>query len=80
MGRQTALPRKISKFIQKHDLAKKNQLLVVGVSGGPDSVCLLHILVKLQEELDNVTSDQGSNESELQGSSVNEETDEKASD
>jgi tRNA(Ile)-lysidine synthase len=51
MGRQITLPRKISKFIQKHDLARKNQLLVVGVSGGPDSVCLLHILAGLLKTL-----------------------------
>jgi tRNA(Ile)-lysidine synthase len=46
-----SLPRRISKFIQEHGLVKKNQLLVVGVSGGPDSVCLLHVLASLRNTL-----------------------------
>jgi tRNA(Ile)-lysidine synthase len=43
---------KVLNFIRKNHLITAGQKLVVAVSGGADSVCLLHILVKLQKELD----------------------------
>lgn len=36
--------------IEKHDLIKKGENIVVGVSGGPDSICLLHLLWSIREE------------------------------
>jgi tRNA(Ile)-lysidine synthase len=38
-------------FIREHQLVSVGEKLVVAVSGGADSVCLLHILVKLLKEL-----------------------------
>jgi tRNA(Ile)-lysidine synthase len=45
------LSRKIADFIRSHDLISKGDGVLVAVSGGPDSVALLHGLVELREEL-----------------------------
>jgi len=39
-------------FIQRHRLLVGVNRLLVAVSGGPDSLCLLHVLAGLREELD----------------------------
>ena len=52
MANPNILPeQKVLRFIKQHRLVTAGEKLVVAVSGGPDSVCLLHILVKLQKEL-----------------------------
>ena len=51
MSRQQPLPRRVLRFIREHNLVRENELLVVGVSGGPDSVCLLHVLASLRSTL-----------------------------
>ncbi|MFC1968489.1 tRNA lysidine(34) synthetase TilS [Chloroflexota bacterium] len=45
------LGQRVKGHIQKHELVSGSQTLLVGVSAGPDSVCLLHILARLQSEL-----------------------------
>jgi tRNA(Ile)-lysidine synthase len=42
---------KVLKTIKKNGIIKRGDSIVVGVSGGPDSVCLLHILSDLKKDL-----------------------------
>jgi len=41
----------IKNTIKKYNLIKENEKIVIGVSGGADSVCLLYLLSNLQREL-----------------------------
>ena len=50
-GRQHQLEQKVRRFIRENRLVSSQEKLVVAVSGGPDSVCLLYVLVNLQQEL-----------------------------
>ncbi len=43
---------KVCETVRKHRMLARGDVVVVGVSGGPDSLCLLHVLTKLQAELD----------------------------
>lgn len=42
----------IRQTIQAHDLIHKGDHIVLGLSGGPDSVCLFHVLLRLATEYD----------------------------
>ena len=42
---------KVLKTIQKFNLLKEKDTVIVAVSGGPDSMCLLNVLYNLKEEL-----------------------------
>jgi tRNA(Ile)-lysidine synthase len=44
--------RKASNYIKSHILIEKGDRILVGVSGGADSVCLLHILSTLYQDTD----------------------------
>lgn len=41
---------KIRKTIKEHNLIEQGDRIIVAISGGPDSVCLLHALCQLREE------------------------------
>ena len=38
------MKKEILQTIEKYNLIKNGDKIVIGVSGGPDSICLLHIL------------------------------------
>ena len=42
---------KVASYCRKYDLLRAGDRVVVGVSGGADSVCLLHVLVRLRAKL-----------------------------
>lgn len=44
------LTEKVRRTIEEHSLLNKNEHIVLGLSGGPDSVCLFHILLRLRDE------------------------------
>ena len=43
--------KKVTNFIKKHRMIEEDDLVAVGVSGGADSVCLLHLLRRLSGEV-----------------------------
>ena len=48
---KTKLESKVLDFIQRYSLISPKEIVVVGVSGGADSVCLLHVLAKWRKGL-----------------------------
>lgn len=44
------LEKKVISTIKKYNLIKKNDKIVVGVSGGPDSMALLNVLINIKEK------------------------------
>lgn len=51
MRNKNDLQQKVLTTIQKHNLIQKGDKIVIGVSGGPDSMCLLNCLFCLKEIL-----------------------------
>ena len=45
------LENKVKSTIKKYDLIKNGDNIVVGVSGGPDSMTLLNVLINLKADL-----------------------------
>lgn len=45
------LEEKVLETINKYHLIEKNDHIVLGVSGGPDSTCLFHIFLELQKQI-----------------------------
>lgn len=43
---------KVLSIVKEYDLIKENENIVIGVSGGPDSMALLYILLELKESID----------------------------
>lgn len=43
------MEKRIIKFIHQHSLLKKHSTVLVGTSGGPDSMALLHLLISLRK-------------------------------
>jgi tRNA(Ile)-lysidine synthase len=48
---KTNLESEVTDLIQRCNLIQRKELVVVGVSGGADSVCLLHVLAKWRKRL-----------------------------
>jgi tRNA(Ile)-lysidine synthase len=49
--KKPSLEQRVKNFIQEQALVSREDCLLVAVSGGPDSTCLLNILVRLKDEL-----------------------------
>lgn len=45
------ITKKVKKTIKQYNLINDNDKIVIGVSGGPDSICLLNILNELKDKL-----------------------------
>lgn len=46
------IKKQVINTICEHNLIQKHTHIVLGLSGGPDSVCLFHVLLSLAEEMD----------------------------
>ena len=45
------LYKKVKKYIKAHGMVELGDCVAAGVSGGADSVCMLHLLTRVQREI-----------------------------
>ncbi|MCR5793011.1 MAG: tRNA lysidine(34) synthetase TilS [Lachnospiraceae bacterium] len=50
MATENRLLSKVDAYIKKHNMLNPKETIVVGVSGGADSVCLVHVLLALMDQ------------------------------
>ena len=46
-----SMEKKVLNFIQKYHMLQKEDKVIAGISGGADSICLLFVLLRLQEKI-----------------------------
>ena len=51
MTKKQGIQKKVIEYIKKHELIQEEERVVLGLSGGADSVCLLLMLLACKEEL-----------------------------
>lgn len=49
LQKTTTIEQRVGDFLREHDLSASRKPLLVAVSGGPDSVCLLHVLNSIKK-------------------------------
>ena len=47
-----SVEKRVLEYILENKLLQEKEKVAVGVSGGPDSICLLEVLYKLQNQLE----------------------------
>ena len=50
--KRSDLPERFKEYIKKEELIRPGQKVIVGLSGGADSVCLFNLLSDISEEYD----------------------------
>ena len=50
--RHDVIVEQIQETISEHELIPKGAHVVLGLSGGPDSVCMFHVLAMLADQMD----------------------------
>ena len=51
MTKKQGIQKKVIEYIKKHELIQEEERVVLGLSGGADSVCMLLLLTAMQKEI-----------------------------